>query len=153
MFRFEFKDANGRYLISSNGQDVQTWWDVQPGIQKPKSLQLAVGGATGVSGGSAARIPAMLMPGKLKGWGGVHISNSKRIEDGKLEKFECLRLEGKYVNNPITLWIDKTSYLVRRVDEQAKFDNFRTEQTTTYDPVIDGKITDEMLEFDPPVQD
>ena len=93
------------------------------------------------------------MPGKLKGWGGVHISNAKRIEDGKLEKFECFRLEGKYVNNPITLWIDKTSYLVRRVDEQAKFDDFRTEQTTTYDPVIDGKITDEMLEFDPPVQD
>ena len=31
MFRFEFKDANGRYLISSNGQDVQTWWDVQTG--------------------------------------------------------------------------------------------------------------------------
>jgi hypothetical protein len=41
---------------------------------------------------------------------------------------------------------------VRRVDEQAKFDNFRTEQTTIYEPVIDGEITDKMLEFDPPQQ-
>ena len=61
-------------------------------------------------------------------------------------------MEGNYVDNPITLWIDKKSYLVRRIDEQAKFNNFRTDQTTTYDPTIDGKITDKMLEFDPPVQ-
>ena len=152
LFRFEYKDNNRRYLISANGQNVQVWWDVKPGIQKPESLQLAVGGATGVSGGSAARIPAMLMPGKLKGWGGVHISDAKLIKDGKLENVECFRLEGQYADNPITLWIEKKSYLVRRIDEQRKFDDFRTEQTTTYDPNIDGKITDKMLEFDPPAQ-
>ena len=108
-FRFEYKEETRRYIIWSKGKDVQTWWDVKPGIEKPESLQLAVGGATGVSGGSAARIPAMLMPDKLKGWGGVHISDAKRIEDGKLEKVECFRLEGKYVDNPITLWIEKKS--------------------------------------------
>jgi outer membrane lipoprotein-sorting protein len=151
-FRFEYKEETRRYIIWSKGKEVQTWWDVKPGIQKPESLQLAVGGATGVSSGSAARITAMLMPDKLQGWGGVRISDAKRIEDGNLEKVECFRLEGKYGNNPITLWIDKKSYLVRRIDEQAKFDNFRTEQTTTYDPVIDGEITDKMLEFDPPKQ-
>ena len=84
LFRFEFEDKNRRYLISANGQNVQTWWDVRPGIQNQKSLQLAVAGATGVSGGSAARIPTMLMPGKFKGWGGVH-RDAKRIKDGKLE--------------------------------------------------------------------
>ena len=152
LFRFEYKDKNRRYLISANGQNVQTWWDVKPGIQKPESLLLALGGATGVSGGSAARIPAMLMPGKLKGWGGVHISDAKQIKDGKLENVDCLRLEGKYAGNPITLWIDKKSYLVRRIDEQRKFDDFRTERTTMYDPTIDGKITIKTLEFDPPVQ-
>ena len=151
-FRFEYKDDTSRYIIWSKGKDVQTWWDIQPGVQRPESLQLAVGGATGVSSGSAAQIPGMLMPDKLKGWGGVHISDAKRIEDGKLDKGECFRLVGNYVDNPITLWIDKQSYLVRRIDEQATFDTFRTEQTTTYEPVIDGEITDKMLEFDPPIQ-
>ena len=151
-FRFEYKDDTSRYIIWSKRKDVQTWWDVQPGIQRPESLQLAVGGATGVSSGSAARIPGMLMPDKLKGWGGVDISDAKRIEDGKIDKVECFRLEGKYVNNPITLWIDNKSYLVRRIDEQATFDTFCTEETTTYEPVIDGEITDKMLEFDPPKQ-
>ena len=151
-FRFDYKVKNSRRLIWSNGKAVHTWQDGEPGIQQPESLQLALAGATGVSGGSAARIPAMLMPDKLKGWGGVHISDAKRIKDGKLEKVECFRVEGKNVDIPISLWIDKKSYLVRRIDEQEKFDNFRTEQTTTYDPIIDEKITDEMLEFDPPVQ-
>ena len=53
------------------------------------------------------------------------------------------------------LWIDKQSYLVRRIDERIKLDRIkldgiRIERTTTYDPTIDDKITDEMLEFDPP---
>jgi outer membrane lipoprotein-sorting protein len=152
-FRFEYKEETQRYIIWSKGKEVQTWWDVQPGIQKPESLRLAVAGAIGVSSGSAARIPVMLMPDNLnKGWGGVRISDAKRIEDGKLEKVECFRLEGKYLGRPITLWIDKKPYLVRRVDEQVKFANFRIEQTTTYDPVINGEITDKMLEFDPPKQ-
>jgi hypothetical protein len=52
----------------------------------------------------------------------------------------------------MTLWIDKKTFLVRRIDTQTKFGYFRTEKTTTYDPVIDGEITDKMLEFDPPKQ-
>lgn len=56
------------------------------------------------------------------------------------------------MDDPITLWIDKKSYLVRRIDEQATFDTFRTQMTTTYEPVIDGEIADKLLEFDPPQQ-
>ncbi len=152
VFRFEVEDNNRRYLISANGRNVQTWWDVRPGIQHPKSLQQAVARATGISGTVAHRIPTMLMPGKFKGWGDIP-KDAKRIKDSKLENVECFRLEGKYVDNPITLWIDRKSYLVRRIDQQKKFDGFRTEVTTTYDPTVDGKITHKMLKFDPPVQE
>lgn len=41
---------------------------------------------------------------------------------------------------------------MRQFDQQATFVNFRTEETTTYEPVVDGEITDAMLEFDPPQQ-
>ena len=154
-FRFEYTDKSSnqqsRYIIWSNGQEVQTWWDIKPGVQKPESLGFAVGVAAGVSGGSSNRIPGMLMPDMAGG--GIHISVAERIEDGNLGTVECFRLEGKYVNNPITLWIDKKSYLVRRIDEQAEFDNFHAETTTTYDPFIDEKIADNLLEFSPPCQD
>ena len=75
---------------------------------------------------------------------------AKRIEDGNLERMACFRIQAKYVDNPVTVWIDKKSFLVRRIDADKKFDNFRTEDTTTYEPVIDGEIPDKVLAFDPP---
>ena len=73
-------------------------------------------------------------------------------EDDSLDAVECFRVAGRYAHNPIEVWIDKKSYQVRRIDERMKFDDFRTEQTTTYDPTIDEKIADKLLEFDPPVE-
>jgi outer membrane lipoprotein-sorting protein len=159
-FRFEYKETQtsvwgmrqSRYIVWSDGKAVQTWWDVGARLEKPESLDLALAGATGVSGGSAHTIPALLLPDKVSGRRLTNITELRRAEDGKLEKVECFRIEGKYADVPITLWIDKKSYLVRRIDEQEKFDNFRTEEATTYEPIIDEKITDEMLEFAPPVQ-
>jgi len=152
-FRFEYKDeAARRYIVWSKGQEVQTWWDIKPGIAKPESLDFALAGATGVSGSSAHTVPRMLLPDKVSGRSLTDITDAKRGEDGKLDKVECFRVEGKFVGSPITLWIAKDSYLVWRIDKQKAFDNFRTETTTTYDPVIDEKITDQMLDFDPPVQ-
>ncbi len=73
-FRFEYrKDEEGdpkretRYIVWRNGQEVETWWDVRPGFAKPESLNMALAGATGVSGGSAHRIPALLLPLRWKG--------------------------------------------------------------------------------------
>jgi len=152
-FRFEYKDYDTstqlrRYIIWSDGKDVETWWDLKPGIEKPKSLGLALGGATGVSGSSACRIPSMLLG---ETWGNLSLTrDAKRAEDGKLDKVDCFRVEGKYGKQPITLWIDKQSYLVRRLDERKTFDTFRIEQTTTYDPTINEKIVDRMLAFDSP---
>jgi RNA polymerase sigma factor (sigma-70 family) len=152
-FRFEYKENVGgqetRFIIWSSAKEVQTWWDLQPGIEKGKSLDLALGGAAGVSGLASLNIPQLLLPDKL-GWSRLALKEAKRADDGKLDKVECFRVEGKFGGNPITVWIDKKSYLVRRIDEQATFDTFRTEQTTTYDPTFGEKITDKMLAFDPP---
>src|SRR5437660_3207129 len=61
-FRFEYRDEYGRYIVWANGEAVQTWWDVSPGVEQQESLEMALAGATGVSGGSAHTIPALLMP-------------------------------------------------------------------------------------------
>jgi hypothetical protein len=70
------------------------------------------------------------------------ITEAKRIDDAKLDKVDCFRIEGKNADRSMTLWIDQKTFLVRRIDEQNKFDDFRTEQTTTYDPVTDQVIPD-----------
>ena len=78
------------------------------------------------------------------------LPEAKRAEDAKLDKVNCFRIEGKWGDSPMTLWIDQKTFLVRRIDTKRKFDEFSTEDTTTYDPIIDEEIPDKALEFDPP---
>lgn len=156
-FRFEYHEKAGderknRYLVWRNGKEVQTWWDIKPEVAKPESLSLALAGATGVSSGSAHTVPALLLPEEIGGRKLTEMTEAKKLEDARLDKADCFRIQGLYVAKPMTLWIDKKTFLVRRMDTENKFDNFRTESTTTYDPVLDGKIADKMLEFDPPKQ-
>ena len=156
-FRFEYKEKDGggperRYIVWRNGKDVQTWWDVKQGVEKPKSLALALAGATGVSGSSAHTVPALLLAKEVEGRRLMDMTEAKRVEDAKLDKVDCFRIEGKFAGSPTTLWIDQKKFLVRRIDAQKKFDDFRTETTTTYDPAIDEEIPEKKLEFDPPKQ-
>lgn len=156
-FRFEYKEKAGdgqerRYIVWRKGKEVQTWWDVKPGVQKPESLGLALAGATGVSSGSAHTVPALLLPEEVEGWRLMDMTEAKRVDDAKFDNVDCFRIEGKCADSPTTLWIDQKTFLVRRIDAQSRFDDFRTEETTTYDPVIDEEIPDKKLEFDPPKQ-
>jgi outer membrane lipoprotein-sorting protein len=152
--RFEYKEKRGedelRYIVWRQGKDVRTWWDVKPGIEKPVSLGLALAGATGVSGGSAHTVPALLLPSEVGGRRLTDMAGVSRIEDAKLGEADCFRVKGNYAGTPITLWIEKKAFLVLRIDSQNQFDDFRTEGTTVYEPVVDSEITDEMLMFDPP---
>ena len=153
-FRFEYTEKRGgredRYIVWRNGKEVQTWWDVDPGVQKPESLKLALAGATGVSSGSAHTVPALLLPKEVGGRRLTELTAAKRAKDAKLDKVDCFRIEGMFLNAATTVWIDKNTYLVRRIDAKKSFDNFRTEATTTYDPVINAETPDKALEFDPP---
>jgi outer membrane lipoprotein-sorting protein len=153
-FRFEYTEKQGgrenRFIVWRKGEEVRTWWDVNPGVEKPESLRLALAGATGVSGGSAHTIPTLLLPDEVGGWRLTDLAGAKRIENAKLDEVDCFRIEGKCDDNLMTLWIDTKTLLVRRIDDRKQFDDFRTETTTTYSPVIDEEVPEEALEFDPP---
>src|SRR5690348_1665880 len=53
-FRFEYQEQvpQRRYIVWARGKDVRTWWTIEPGVSREKSLDMALAGATGVSGGS-----------------------------------------------------------------------------------------------------
>jgi hypothetical protein len=54
------------------------------------------------------------------------------------------------VSNPTTLWIEKETFLLRKVYREQEFEDFRGQVTTTYKPVLDGEATERMLELDAP---
>jgi len=154
-FRFEYYDKEtggpkNRYIIAQNDNKIQSWWEIKRVVEQPESLGSALAGATGVSGGSAHTIPALLLPKEINGSRLTELADAKRIEDGELGTVQCFRIQSKEINALMTLWIDKKSYLVHRIDERKNFDDFTTEETTTYDPAIDGEIPEKALDFDPP---
>jgi len=169
--RFEFKDMSASdpppsYIIWADGNDVRTWSDVQPGVNKPPTLREAFAGAAGVSQGTSHRVPSMLLPDPSAPKSALEMSYARRIENGEVDGFECFRIRGQSIRTPRTLglgdtavvlrensstiWIDKQSYLVRRVDESNGYESFRTETVTTYSPEINVDIPAEKLQFGAP---
>jgi len=154
-FRFEYterKDDGGvyRYLVWRRGKDVRSWWDVTPGVTKLESLGMALSAATGVSGGSAHTIPALLFADEVGGRRPTDITEARRVEDAALGTVECVRIQGRYADRPVTLWLEKTTFLIRKIELKREFDTFFVEETTTYDPVLNDEVTEAMLAFDPP---
>jgi hypothetical protein len=181
-FRFEFKSSfNGqdwhRYMVWADGDDVRSWWHLQPEAKQPPSLDLALAAATGVSGSSAHTIPALLMSGSIGGRRLTDLTELERLTDSRLNGVDCFRIQGRFVVNaepeeverrrrvvsqvtgrepeastsgPRTLWIDKSRLLLLQMEEQTQFDSFRTESTTTYEPQIDMPVSHDQLQFDPP---
>jgi outer membrane lipoprotein-sorting protein len=156
-FRFEYREQKSdgrvcRYLVWRSGKDVRSWWDVRPGVTKLDSLGMALSAATGVSGGSAHTIPALLLADEVGGCYLTEITEAKRIEDAALGTVTCVRLQGSNADRPVTLWLDAATFLIRRIELRREFDTFFVEETTTYEPVINGEISQAMLAFDPPAQ-
>ena len=139
-----------RYIVWCKGKEVQTWWNIKSDIEQQPSLGKALVGATGVSGGSAHTVPALLFPEEIGGRRLTDLKDAKRVDDAKLDDVACFRIQGSYGSQPITLWLEKKTFLVRKIDSQAELADRRVETTTTYDPIIDGEIPDEVLEFNPP---
>jgi len=167
-FRFEYKKKVDSYLkekpcyiVWRKGSEVLTWFNARSDvIEKAKSLSMAISGATGVSGSSAHTIPALLLP-EIGGSKLSVIKEAKMLKDGIFDNVKCFRIQGKFtishdngkvVRKPTTIWIDKHTFLVRRIDKETVFTkaNFRTKKTTIYYPSLNGSIPNKMLELDPP---
>ncbi len=152
-FRFEYTEKgnpNSRYVIWRKGSDVRTWWDVTQESKRGDSLDMALAGATGVSSCSAHTIPALLMPREVGGHMLTELKRPTRGDDKSIGNHKCFTIEALFADEPITIWIDQNSFLVRRIDETSEFDDFSTQESTTYDPVIDEDVAPKLLEYNAP---
>jgi hypothetical protein len=166
-FRFEFSihSPNSaqfrRHIIVMNGPEVLTGWDIRRGVERPESLRMAIAGATGVSGGAAHTVPAMLMAERVRGRHQAARAELTRLEDGELDGSACYRIRRQVLtppglagadrgHAPDVLWVDRPSLLLRRIEGGGWFPTFSTESVTTYEPAINEEVPDDHLIFDPP---
>jgi len=168
-FRFQFTDTglgerSSEYVVWTDGDEVRSWWDAKPGVRNAGTLQDGLRIAAGVSGGSSIRIPGLLLPGSV-GEGPLIIA-AERISNATDRDAPCIRIKGKSQRTPytltqgtqtltvqdesITLWIDRATLLLRKVEDRKTFDTYKSESTTTYTPEIDIEIPPEQLTFTAP---
>lgn len=153
-FRFEYREkkplfGERRFIIFRKGKDLLTYSDLKLGMQL-ESLDMAVAAATGISGGSAMRVPAMLLPSKIKWRRAIRFNKPKRIDDDRIAQVDCFRIHDLILGSPTILWIDKEKFLLRKVYHEQKFDDFQAQTTTIYQPIMNEKVTAEKLDFNPP---
>lgn len=162
-FRFEFSDKHPfpfsptyKSIIFGIGNDAVTWRDHEIGedtigINKEESLIMAIAGATGISSGSAYNIPALLQVSGIKNWKNTLVSYpmNKRLKDEQWRERAFYKIEIKRMNkNSDTkdeyrtkiIWIDPRTFLIHRIDSTTDFGNFRTQNTTLYNPKIGIEI-------------
>ncbi|MCU0290392.1 MAG: hypothetical protein MUF10_00160 [Thermoanaerobaculaceae bacterium] len=168
--RFELTDRglggrSSRLVVWLSDGDVLTWWDPKPGVRQAASLQEALGAASGLSGGASDRVPGLLLPHEVGA--GARLLRPERLEDADDRGVTCIRLKGKSRQTPysltmgaqiltvqdeaVTLWLERGTFLLRKVEEARTFDTYRSTRTTTYTPEVNVEIPASELIFSPPV--
>ncbi len=153
-FRFECREAENRYIIYADAATVRAWWGIQDGIQPMASIDDAIARAVGPSNGASHTIPRLLMPEQVRGRSLAELSNLERLPDALLEDIPCYRITGADRNGaPYTVWIDRVTYLVRRIDEEHEFPDFSTTDSTVYYPELNPELTDTEFHLKAPVSE
>ena len=167
-FRFEYGPDKDNYVVWMRGRHVRFYGAASermsvliriglfllsvPGrlytslFAREQMLALALAGATGVSGGSAHHVPALLMPELKMRWPLTRLQNAERLEDGLLEDTRCFCVRGKYAGDAMLLWIEQATFLVRRIEQHF---NSGWTTTTDYRPLIGPIIEPQRFAFRP----
>jgi hypothetical protein len=160
-YRFEFtsyhpyNDSYLRWIIFRRGSEIRVWYERERTARDEVSLNAAFANAVAESGGSARDIASLLMPNEIVGLKqkdeGVA---AKRLDNAPCDLMECFRVQWSAGEAPHeaasrTIWIETTTFLIRRIDvhlvtggNKAIFDT-----TTTYESHLNQPIPGQALEF------
>jgi hypothetical protein len=173
-FRWEFRSSaipGGKpvqqYALWSRDQKAfESWWDVTRQHQRQNSIDMALAGPTGISGGSATAIIPLL---RSTQWGGKRTSLKAPSVKGaeKIQGVDCTIIEGlDQTGASVRLWLDST-FAIRQIFESREIDpaklpkpeggpaepaqeKFTTETTIVIQPTFDAPIPDKEFTFNPP---
>lgn len=158
-FRFEskmndFGTIEVGYIAWMDQSGFKTWFSLKPEREEVvTSIQGALDEAAGISRDSSGMIPGLIIPGTRLGGDIVRLTSAVRLEDAQIDSFDCFQVQGfRWPNTgkPTTVWIDKQSFLIRRVYEEQEHEDFSTKTTWTYDPALNVPVDAELLRFNKP---
>lgn len=122
-FLFEYKSRRGEEdwdtcaVWLENGQ-VRAWSSQLP-LESGGSLDMALSALTGVSGGSAWRIPSLLMP-EVVAERTRPKPDAVVLEIAEAHALGCAAVEVRNAMRVEQIWIDRSTWLIRRVASARK---------------------------------
>ncbi len=157
-FRFEskmgdFGNFDVRYIVWSDKNGARKWSSLGADIiEGLESVQSGLDEAAGVTRDTSGMIPGLIFRGTKLGGDIVRLREPVRLGDTTIDGFDCFLVEGTRWphKGPTRVWIDKESYLIRRVYEEDVIKNGTTKTTWYYDPAIDVPVDAGTLEFAKP---
>ncbi len=158
-FRFEsnmgdFVNVEIGYIVWSDQNSVKAWFSAKPDlVEDIKSVQAGLDAGAGISRDSSGMIPGLIFPGSKLGGDIVRLTSAVRLEDAQIDGFDCFQVQGfRWPNTgkPTTVWIDKESFLIRRVYEEQELTDVYTKTTWFYDPAVNVPVEPDALRFAKP---
>jgi hypothetical protein len=146
---FEFSDSmlSSRYVIWTAPGGYKSWWSVQPTKVKQDKLDVALGGAYGVSNEASGYILGLLMGGVL--W---HRTPTEELTDVRLDAPQsvgghaCYVVHGLGHHQSQTLWVAKDSFLILRRVTREVVDPKQLSLTPEEKQTLEKTLTDKRID-------
>jgi len=178
-FRFEYQRTHelgndDRFIVAQTDSGIYSWWVGSPLAKRTfDSLPMGLADASAISGEAAFIVPSLLMQLNELVIPFSHLKDLKRHPDFNLHGIDCFSIEGLLeFNHPAdminwegqefeieamighggqTLLIEKTTFLLRRIDSRKIINNrLNIETITSYVPRMNTHISEDNQKFDPP---
>ena len=147
----DFGTIEFKFIVGHDQTGVQAWSNSSPKLMSEiGSIHKALDAGAAISRDSSGMIPGLIFPGTNLGGDIVRLTDAVRLEDAQIDGTDCFQVQGfRWPNTgqPTTVWIDKDSFLIRRVYEEQVIKGDTTKTTWFYKPAINVPVAEDALRF------
>jgi hypothetical protein len=153
MFRFAFmmqmtEPFNGPMLVHKIWCDGKTTHFKSPTwpFEQQESLSMAIAAATGISNGSAYRIPNLLMPDLIEGSKALRVTEAKYVAEETIAEQSCHRVSATDASRKTDFWISQSRSIILCVQEHVELGpnwskSFDQKQLDSFGAVVSWFLT------------
>jgi len=148
-FRFEFRDVEGpgpqlRYVIWAESSRGHLFSEPPGRQEETESLGMAIAAATGISGGAAHTVTALLLPDVIDGWRLSELVNP-RFDETAILVHGCRCIVGGGWAGPVRAYVDSTSFALRRLETVNTAASGSAITVADYEPTFDTPVAAQSL--------
>lgn len=151
-FRFAYRlnvfdlGYGGPVVLIHDDQATKVKLEGKDEFEVQESLGAAVARLTGVSVGTAHTVPSLLMPKEIGGRKILSLRDITPLKTEKVAQKSCYKIEGSIHGSKIVMWIDKSTYLLAKIEEHRCSNGKNYSEVVVFSPSANLEIADKFFE-------